>query len=73
LAHAFEPFFTTKDAGRGSGLGLSIVQGFAAQSWGAVQIVSSLGEGTNVELWLPRAEGRPTENAPLEPAGFPLS
>jgi signal transduction histidine kinase len=70
LAHAFDPFFTTKDAGRGSGLGLSIVHGFAAQSGGAVQIVSSLGEGTNVELWLPRAEGRPTENAPLEPAGF---
>ena len=73
LAHAFEPFFTTKDAGRGSGLGLSIVQGFAAQSGGAVQIVSSLGEGTNVELWLPRAEGRSTESAPLGPDGFVLN
>jgi CheY-like chemotaxis protein len=72
LAHAFEPFFTTKDASRGSGLGLSMVQGFAAQSGGAVQIVSSLGEGTKVELWLPRAKGRSTENAPLEPAGFVL-
>jgi signal transduction histidine kinase/CheY-like chemotaxis protein len=72
LAHAFEPFFTTKDASRGSGLGLSMVQGFAAQSGGAVRIVSSLGEGTKVELWLPRAKGRSTENAPLEPAGFVL-
>ena len=69
LAHAFEPFFTTKEAGRGSGLGLSMVQGFAAQSGGAMQIVSSLGEGTNVTLWLPHAEGRSTETAPLEQSG----
>jgi signal transduction histidine kinase/CheY-like chemotaxis protein len=69
LTHAFEPFFTTKEAGRGSGLGLSMVQGFAAQSGGAVQIVSSLGEGTNVTLWLPHAEGRSTETAPLEQSG----
>jgi signal transduction histidine kinase len=65
LARVFEPFFTTKDAGHGSGLGLSMVQGFAAQSGGTVQIVSSLGEGTNVELWLPRAGGRSTESIPL--------
>jgi signal transduction histidine kinase len=69
LAHAFEPFFTTKEAGRGSGLGLSMVEGFAAQSGGAVQIVSSLGEGTNVTLWLPHAEGRSTETALLEQSG----
>src|SRR5712672_1474034 len=69
LAHAFEPFFTTKEVGRGSGLGLSMVQGFAAQSGGAVQIVSSLGEGTKVTLWLPHAEGRSTETAPLEQSG----
>jgi CheY-like chemotaxis protein len=69
LAHAFEPFFTTKEVGRGSGLGLSMVQGFAAQSGGAVEIVSSLGEGTNVTLWLPRAEGRSTETAPLKQSG----
>ena len=62
LAHAFEPFFTTKEAGRGSGLGLSMVQGFAAQSGGAAQIASSLGKGTSVELWLPQAEGRSTES-----------
>jgi signal transduction histidine kinase/CheY-like chemotaxis protein len=69
LAHVFEPFFTTKEAGRGSGLGLSMVQGFAAQSGGAVQIVSSLGEGTSVTLWLPHAEGRSTETAPLKQSG----
>jgi signal transduction histidine kinase/CheY-like chemotaxis protein len=69
LAHAFEPFFTTKEAGRGSGLGLSMVQGFAVQSGGAVQIVSLLGEGTNVTLWLPHTEGGSTETAPLEQSG----
>jgi CheY-like chemotaxis protein/two-component sensor histidine kinase len=72
LARVFEPFFTTKDAGRGSGLGLSMVQGFAAQSGGTVQIVSSLGEGTDVELWLPRAGGRSTQSIPLEPAASDL-
>jgi signal transduction histidine kinase len=56
LARAFEPFFTTKGLGAGSGLGLPMVQGFAAQSGGAVQVRSKLGEGTTVELWLPRAE-----------------
>jgi hypothetical protein len=56
LARVFEPYFTTKEVGRGSGLGLSMVQGFAAQSEGTVRISSRLGEGTTVELWLPRAE-----------------
>jgi CheY-like chemotaxis protein len=58
LARVFEPFFTTKEAGQGSGLGLSMVQGFAAQSGGAVQITTCLGKGTTVDLWLPAAEGR---------------
>jgi len=58
LARVFEPFFTTKEAGEGSGLGLSMVQGFAAQSGGAVQIATCLGKGTTVDLWLPPAEGR---------------
>jgi signal transduction histidine kinase/CheY-like chemotaxis protein len=66
LARAFEPFFTTKEAGRGSGLGLSIVHGFAAQSGGSVRITSSLGNGTKVDLWLPRAEGEAVECACLE-------
>jgi signal transduction histidine kinase/CheY-like chemotaxis protein len=60
LERAFEPFFTTKEAGRGSGLGLSIVHGFAAQSGGFVQIASSPGQGTKVDLWLPRAAGEVT-------------
>lgn len=57
LARAFDPFFTTKEAGRGSGLGLSMVHGFAAQSGGSVQITSTLAKGTRVDLWLPSAEG----------------
>ena len=69
LARAFEPFFTTKEVGRGSGLGLSIVHGYAAQSGGSVQISSSVGHGTKVDLWLPRANGKAVQYAEdeLEP------
>ena len=70
LARVFEPFFTTKEAGRGSGLGLSIVHGFAAQSGGSVRITSSLGNGTNVDLWLPRAEGDLIKCGVPEPETF---
>ena len=58
LRHVFDPFFTTKEVGKGSGLGLPMVQGFAAQSNGGVRIESALGEGTVVELWLPRSHER---------------
>jgi PAS domain S-box-containing protein len=54
LAKAFEPFFTTKDIGNGSGLGLSMVYGFARQSGGHAAIKSAPGRGTTVELFLPR-------------------
>ncbi|MBL6455408.1 PAS domain-containing protein [Belnapia sp. T6] len=57
LARAFEPFFTTKPVGRGSGLGLAQVYGFAAQSGGTATVESRPGEGTRVTLWLPRARG----------------
>jgi signal transduction histidine kinase len=63
LARAFDPFFTTKEVGSGSGLGLSMVQGFALQSGGTVLIQSSPGKGTTVELWLPRALEPPSPAA----------
>ncbi len=53
LAHAFEPFFTTKEVGKGSGLGLSQVIGFARQSGGHVYLRSAPGEGTCATLHLP--------------------
>jgi signal transduction histidine kinase len=61
LSQAFDPFFTTKEVGSGSGLGLPMVQGFVGQSGGAVQIRSQQGQGTTVELWLPRAAETPPE------------
>src|SRR3954447_4283807 len=77
LEKVMDPFFTTKDVGKGSGLGLSMVYGFAKQSNGAFRLHSELGRGTTAELWLPRApEGMaaadwPTSeecvNGPLRP------
>ena len=59
LKRASEPFFTTKDLGRGTGLGLSMVDGLAAQSGGAMRIRSKLDYGTTVELWLPTSKSEP--------------
>jgi PAS domain S-box-containing protein len=55
LEKVLEPFFTTKEPGKGSGLGLSMVYGFAKQSEGVFRLSSEVGTGTNAELWLPRA------------------
>jgi len=55
LEQVTEPFFTTKEVGEGTGLGLSMVYGFAQQSGGAIDIRSAVGEGTTVEIWLPTA------------------
>jgi len=72
IARAFDPFFTTKPTGQGTGLGLSMVYGFAGQSGGAVRIASELGQGTDVLVYLPRHLGEadvPTEDSGTAEAG----
>jgi len=61
LARVFEPFYTTKEIGKGSGLGLAQVHGFASQSRGAVRIESALSRGTTISLYLPRSDKVPGE------------
>ncbi len=77
LSSAVEPFFSTKGLGRGTGLGLSMVHGLAAQSGGALRLESEPGRGTCATLWLPaiavelldaRSGPRPSAPAPPPPA-----
>ena len=63
IAKAFDPFFTTKPIGQGTGLGLSMIYGFAQQSGGQVRIDSQVGRGTTMRIYLPRYHG---EAAPHE-------
>ena len=74
VARVFEPFFTTKPIGEGTGLGLSMIYGFAQQSGGQVRIESEVGAGTSVCIYLPRHHGAVEEEsgprafAPVEPS-----
>ncbi|MES3044983.1 PAS domain S-box protein [Sphingomonas faeni] len=73
IARAFEPFYTTKPIGQGTGLGLSMVYGFARQSGGQVRIDSEVGLGTTICIYLPRCDGDADVVAGGDEASTPIA
>jgi CheY-like chemotaxis protein len=67
-AKAFEPFFTTKGIGKGSGLGLSQVLGFAKQSGGGLRLTTRIGDGTAISIYLPRSDSASLQAPAARPA-----
>ncbi|QCB41151.1 PAS domain S-box protein [Sphingomonas sp. PAMC26645] len=73
IERAFEPFYTTKPIGQGTGLGLSMIYGFARQSGGQVRIYSEVGRGTTVCIYLPRHHGEAVDSPEESATGLPAN